>query len=342
MGARLTRRRFLSACAAAGGAAAFGANACAGAPARGGRMSGDYSPVHDPCIIKAAGAYHLFSTGHLGEPAGVLPWRVSTDLAHWRLAGSVFERIPEWAAAAVPGTRGIWAPDIARFNGRYHLYYSCSTFGSNRSVIGLVTNETLDPDAANFEWRDQGEVISSRPGDDYNAIDANHLADRDGRHWLALGSFWSGIKLFPLEPATGKPPAGARPIALASRPVPERAPGAIEAPFLVERNGFYYLFVSFDYCCRGVHSSYYIVVGRAANPVGPYLGQDGRPMLDGYGTVVLAGSRRFRGPGHNAFLRDGERDYLVYHAYDADNDGAATLRISPVDWTDDGWPAVRT
>jgi arabinan endo-1,5-alpha-L-arabinosidase len=305
------------------------------------RMSGDFAPVHDPCIIKADGVYHLFCTGHVGEKPGLIPWRTSKDLVHWQLNGRVFDEIPQWAQQAVPGARGIWAPDIAYFNGLYHLYYSCSTFGSNRSVIGLATNATLDPQSPQFAWQDRGLVVESQREDDFNAIDANHLQDRDGRHWLVLGSFWSGIKLFPLDPATGKPSPDNRQVwALASRPVPENAPGAIEAPFLIERDGYYYLFASFDYCCRGVNSTYYIVVGRSKPVTGPFVGRDGKPMTQGYGTLLLEGNRNFRGPGHNAFLHDGANDYLVYHAYDAQKDGQPTLRISPVAWTQDGWPTV--
>ena len=235
---------------------------------------------------------------------------------------------------------GYGRPDIVRVGDEYRLYYSCSTFGSNRSVIGLVTNRTLDPDSPQFEWRDQGLVIESRSADDFNAIDSSYIIDRHGKHWLALGSFWSGIKLIALDAATGKPARDARKYSLASRPAPEGAPGAIEAPFLIERDGYYYLFVSFDYCCRGASSSYYIVVGRSKTILGPYVGRDGKSMLDGYGTLVLQGNRRFRGPGHPAVLRDGDEDYLFYHAYDADHKGRSTLRIAPIEWSDDGWPAV--
>ena len=168
------------------------------------RMTGNLSPVHDPCIIKAGDTYHLFCSGHVGRAEGLIPWRVSKDLVEWTLHGHVLEEIPQWAQASVPGTRGTWAPDVAWFNGRYHIYYSCSTFGSNRSVIGLVPNKTLDRESPDFKWADQGLVVESHRDDDFNAIDANHLIDRDGNHWLCLGSFWSGIKLFPLDGATGK------------------------------------------------------------------------------------------------------------------------------------------
>ena len=38
---------------------------------------------------------------------------------------------------------------------------------------------------------------------DYNAIDAAMLRDRDGKLWMAFGSFWSGIKLVQLDEHTG-------------------------------------------------------------------------------------------------------------------------------------------
>ena len=42
-----------------------------------------------------------------------------------------------------------------------------------------------------------------------------------------------------------------------------------------------------------------------------------------------------------AVLRDGDRDWLVYHAYDAQNGGIATLRVSPIYWTADQWPRAQ-
>jgi arabinan endo-1,5-alpha-L-arabinosidase len=343
MATPLSRREMLRISLALSGTLCFAqlATATAGA-ALNESMSGDLAPVHDPCIIKAHGSYHLFCTGQQAELTGLIPWRTSKDLVNWQVRGRVFEAIPEWALAAVPGARGLWAPDIAWFNNRYHLYYSCSTFGSNRSVIGLAVNATLDPGSSEFRWRDQGLVVASQPGDDFNAIDANHFIDREGRHWLALGSFWSGLKLFPLDPATGKLMQGdTRKYSLAARPAPQGGPGAIEAPYMIERDGYYYLFASFDYCCKGVNSTYYVAVGRSRQVTGPYVGRDGRSMADGYGTVVLEGDRRFRGPGHQAVLRDAGKDYLVYHAYDAEHEGRATLRISPISWTADGWPTAQ-
>ena len=159
---------------------------------------GDIRQVHDPSIIKDGDKYYLFSTR-----AGIAI-RCSKDLIHWRLCGDVFAHLPEWAVKDVPGLRGLWAPDVSYFNGKYHLYYSASTFGSNRSSIGLATNQTLDPSSDKYRWVDQGKVISSDSGDDWNAIDPDVVLDEQNQPWLSFGSFWGGIKLRKLEQATGK------------------------------------------------------------------------------------------------------------------------------------------
>jgi arabinan endo-1,5-alpha-L-arabinosidase len=295
-------------------------------------LSGSIRQVHDPVIAHEDGKYYLYSTG-----TGV-PVRCSEDLSQWRLCSAVFWRLPQWAPEQVPGVTDIWAPDVSFFNGRYHLYYSLSTFGSNTSAIGLATNVTLDPDAPGFEWVDEGLVIASRPEDNWNAIDPNLVQAEDGTLWLAFGSFWSGIKLVRLDPRTGKPiddPAEVVPIA--ARPAP---PSAVEAPFIIHRDGYYYLFVSFDQCCNASESTYNIRVGRATAVTGPYLDRDGVGMLEGGGTLLLESSERWRGPGHNAIFRDEGGDKLVYHSYDAEYAGVPTLRIEQLEWDDDGWPVA--
>ena len=170
------------------------------------RMQGDFAPVHDPCIIKQGDTYYVFCTTSRGDAGGFVACRRSRDLVSWEKAGFVFAQVPEWARDAVPGTKGIWAPDISFFNGLYHLYYSVSTFGSNHSVIGLATNKTLDPADAGFEWVDRGLVVQSRKHDRFNAIDPNLFVDREGKHWLSWGSFWDGLMMARIDPAHRQAP----------------------------------------------------------------------------------------------------------------------------------------
>ena len=103
--------------------------------------------------------------------------------------------MPDWAKQAIPQAETIWAPDISFFNGQYWLYYAVSTFGSNRSVIGLATTATLNRADANYGWQDRGLVLESHKSDDFNALDPNRIIDHDGKHWLAFGSFWTGLKI---------------------------------------------------------------------------------------------------------------------------------------------------
>lgn len=307
------------------------------------KMGGSISPVHDPCAIREGDTYYVFSTDQPGGGGNQIPWRFSKNLMYWEKGGYVFDDLPDWATKAVPGTEGVWAPDISFFNGRYLLYYACSTFGRNTSAIGLATNATLDTKSPNFHWQDQGLVFKSAPGDDFNCIDPNRVVDRQGNHWLAFGSFWGGIKMIQLDPVTGKPLAGSGQVySLAKRPTDDPGLDAIEASFVIERGGFYYLFCSFDFCCRGADSNYYTVVGRSSKVMGPYGDSNRYAMIDGNGTVVLKNDPygRWRGPGGCSILRDGTSDYIVYHAYDARREGTPTLRIAPLIWSDDGWPTA--
>jgi arabinan endo-1,5-alpha-L-arabinosidase len=304
------------------------------------QLKGDISPVHDPCMIRQGAVFHLFCTGSSPGARGAIPWRTSPDLVTWTERAPALEKLPDWAQQEIPGAHGAWAPDIGLLNGRYHLYYAVSTFGKNHSVIGLMTTPTLDASAPEFGWRDDGAVIRSGVHDDYNCIDPNLVVGEDGHAWLAFGSFWTGLKLVELDAATGKPREGAPLHSLARR----RTPDAIEAPFIIHREGWWYLFAAFDFCCRGVDSSYYTAVGRAKAVEGPYVDREGKALMDGGGFLVLHAkldpSGRYKGPGGASILRDGGREFIVYHAYDSRNKGAATLRIARLGWSNDGWPVA--
>ena len=300
-------------------------------------LEGDLSPVHDPAVIREGAAYYVFATNRF--QGKLLPMFCSFDRRHWRFCGNVFDKVPDWALKDIPGARGIWAPDVAHVNGKYLLYYSVSTFGSNSSVIGLITNQTLDSTSANYRWVDEGKVIGSTTTDDWNAIDPNLTVDSDGGMWLAFGSFWSGIKMRRLDPETGKLSSKDTTLySLASRRPLQ--PPAIEAPFIVRKGKFYYLFASVDLCCKGKDSTYKMVVGRSKEITGPYKDRDGKPMMEGGGTLLMEGAGDWRGPGGQSVLLDSEAGLLVFHAYNGTT-GKAALQISTMIWKN-GWPRAGT
>jgi len=304
------------------------------------KLEGDISRVHDPVIIKCKDTYYVFCTGG-GRQGGVIPVRTSKDMKRWTNAGAVFDALPEWAQKEIPGARGAWAPDISFYNGKYHLYYSVSTFGSRNSAIGLATNATLDRADPSYKWVDEGMVLRSyQDKDDWNAIDPNLVIENTNSVWLNWGSFWGGIKMRRIDPASGKFHATDTTMhSLCSRPREEPIGGSVEAPFIVKHGDYWYLFVSYDRCCRGAKSTYNVVVGRSRAITGPYLDRDGKPLTEGGGTKVIeATTDNWKGPGHQAILQEPGRDFLVFHSYDGEK-GVPHLFISTMIW-EGGWPKV--
>jgi arabinan endo-1,5-alpha-L-arabinosidase len=285
--------------------------------------------VHDPStMIKCNGRYFVFSTGQ-----GISS-KSSADKEYWVTGPSVFASPPSWTTAAVPGFAGnFWAPDIVFTNGLYRLYYSVSTFGKQISAIGLVTSPTLDPTDPNYLWTDQGAVILSTNGLSYNCIDPSILIETNGNMWMAFGSFWTGIKLIQLNPATGKritPNSTVYSLAYNS---------AIEAACLYQHGNYYYLFVNWDACCAGINSTYNVRIGRSTSVTGPYLDRNGVDLLSNGGTLFLKTTGKYLGPGHVGILNENGTEHFGYHYYDANANGASTYDFEPLYWTPDGWPA---
>jgi arabinan endo-1,5-alpha-L-arabinosidase len=307
-------------------------------------LTGDTQPVHDPSIIRQGSTYYAFTTDVLGLPPGnYLPIRCSQDKVNWTSCGSIFPAaMPAWVVAKVPGIIGLWAPDISYFSGLYHVYYAGSTLGSQRSVIGLATNTTLDPTDPAYRWVDQGEVLESVPGDNFNAIDPNILIDTDNSVWITYGSYWSGIKQQQIDPATGKLLlSNPGRYSLATRPGVPIDP--IEGASLIHHGSYYYLFVSVDYCCNQdvATDNYKEAVGRSTSPHGPFSDEEGTPMMNGGGTVLLQGDMNWSGTGGGTAWIDPDtgESLLVFHALNLSQDGAMYMWLKDLTWTND-WPSI--
>jgi arabinan endo-1,5-alpha-L-arabinosidase len=295
-------------------------------------LSGDIA-VHDPAYVAGTdgAADYVFSTGNGDIADGNIQIRRSVDGLAWEYVGEVWQEKPAWLVAAVPGVDNLWAPELHQHDGTWYLYYSASLFGTNTSVIALATNSTLDPDAADYEWVDQGEVITS-VGTDFNAIDPGVVEDAAGTPWLTFGSFSSGLHLVQLEWPGGLRADDADPELIADR---DTAVNALEAPFLLAHDDYFYLFFSRDFCCRGTESTYNIAVGRSETVNGPYLDANGAALLDDGGTPLLGNDGDRVGPGGQSV----SGGTLAFHYYDTALDGAFQLGLIPLQW-EDGWPVA--
>ena len=315
------------------------------APTRQAPVVVDTPFVHDPVMAYEDGVYYLYCTGH-----GITQM-TSTDRQHWTLSREGVlpnGKIPVWTHDSVPGFEThIWAPDVVKYRGKWYMGYSCSTFGKNTSAIGLLSNKCLsDKDG----WKDEGCIVASRGNrDNWNAIDPNFIIDEKGKPWMTWGSFWDGIQLIPLD-KTMHPKKGAKPQTIARRhavgdasaePNPTSkfaGTNAIEAPFIMRHGGYYYLFVSWDYCCRGIKSNYRVAVGRSKNVSGPYLDRDGKPMLEGGGTLLLEGDKKeYEALGHCSAYSFSDGDVFFCHGYSVAKNGASILVQKRIEWTEDGW-----
>ncbi len=303
------------------------------------------TPVHDPVMIQQGDKYYLFCTGN-----GIQVFS-STDMKSWRREASVFNKVPEWVTKAIPNFRGtsMWAPDVSYHNGKYYLYYSVSVFGKNTSAIGVATNKTLDSASVDFKWEDKGMVVQSIPNRDlWNAIDPNLIIKSSGIPWLVFGSFWGGMKMVQLSAnltSLAEPQVWHT---VAARPRNFKyadslaGDAAIEAPFVFKKGNYYYLFVSWDYCCRGEKSDYKVMVGRSSNVTGPYLDKNGIDLAKNGGSMVVQGdNKEWFGAGHNSAYTFNGKDYIIYHGYDAKDKGHSKLIIEELTWVDE-WPVIHT
>ena len=172
-------------------------------------------------------------------------------------------------------------PDLACFNGLWHVYYAYSAWGTIDSAIGVATSPSL----TNAVWTDQGKVIES-PTDigSINCIDPSIYVAANGAVWMSFGSYSDGIMVMPINPATGM--ALSSPVKVASSTRTFFA-NTTEGSCIYQHGGYWYLFLNYGGCCDTTYSTYNIRVGRGGSPNGPYYDKSGVNMTNGGGTVFL-------------------------------------------------------
>ena len=276
----------------------------------------------DPTVIRAEdGTFYLYAT----EDMRNVPIFHSANLVDWKLVGTTFtdNSRPKWLPKG-----GIWAPDIQRVGGKYHLYYAKSVWGGEWDAgIGVaVSNSPAGP------FVDRGCMFTSKQIGIQNCIDPFYIED-GGKKYLFFGSF-HGIYGVELTADGLHVKQGAKPCEVAGT--------FMEATYIRRRGGYYYLFGSTGTCCEGARSTYRITIGRSKSLFGPYVDKAGQRLLDNHYNILLDKDDSVLGPGHNAGLitDDAGNDYMFYHGFKAsDPDAGRVVWLSRIVWAD-GWPSM--
>lgn len=272
----------------------------------------------DPTVIRAAdGAFYAYTTEatYDGKPS-LYPILKSADLVSWTKVGDVFSQPPAWASV------DFWAPHILQRGGKYYLYYAAKARETGTTAIGVAV---ADNPAGPFT--DKGSPVILGAG--FYTIDPFILEDGD-KLYLYYGSDRKPIIVTELTP-DGMNVQGQETQVLLPSLKFDGYEMLVEGPWVIKREGYYYLFYSGDDCCDGPH--YAVLVARSKSPLGPFEKAPHNP--------ILAASDRWNGPGHNGAIQDDNGDWwMLYHAMDKQSSSRDRIMLlDKITWQADGWPA---
>lgn len=318
-------------------------------------VSGSGVSVHDPYMLKdPGGTYWLYGTHNTLAK--------STDMTTFTSVSPNIANAPSWWTtiyAPSQGSPDMWAPSLLYANGTYYQYYAMPVMPDSiggEAIIALATSTT-----PNGPWTDQGVIISSWSNKSaptingfgftnttqYNAIDPAPFVDASGNWWLVFGSWFDGTHVVALDSTTGLLKTPGQNVTQNQTSVAFRYWGE-EGPFIypwtVNGTQYYYYFAPINPCCSAT-STYRIIVGRSTSPTGPFLDRGGQDLVHDGGTILLSTHGNIVGPGGQSLFTDTVNGVptptIVYHYYDANNNGAPTLGINRLGFTSDGWPFVQ-
>ena len=254
----------------------------------------------DPTVRKFGDTFYMYATTD-GTAAGNGPSQVwvSKDFVNWTNLSM------NW-----PKSTHIWAPDVVQDdNGLYYFYYSqpCQIHaGYSESPLGPWTS--MNPsNNVNMD----GMIVPNHYVDPVITLDWQIFKDDDGKRygkfctWAiydghGCGMVEVGPDMLPIDSTKGMIPN-------------TQLPDIFEAPFMIKKDGIYYLMYSSGSC----HTDTYCVqYATAENIWGPYTyDRVNNPILstNDDGTV--------HGPGHHCMLEQDGQYYIIYHRHDNPHSG---------------------
>ncbi len=275
----------------------------------------------DPGVTFAGGAYYMVCTG------GAFAIQRSRDLVTWTATGSAV--LPGGKAPWSANGGRNWAPEIHQVGNRYVAYFTAVN-AANVLSIGCASAPSIDG-----PYTDRGGPLVEHPR---GVIDASFFRDTDGTPYLtykidgnSVGEA-TPIYIRRLAPDGISFAPGSTPVEILRNAPSTWEGGVVEAPWIVERDGTYYLF----YSGNVYDHRYRTGVARASSVTGPYAK---------HGAPILTNNARWVGPGHGSVVSAGGEAYFVYHAWGANGQGTAgpggrRVLVDKIGWGADGWPKI--
>lgn len=282
-----------------------------------------------------------------------VPAMTSHNLVDWTYVGESFSAPPSWAEPDA----ALWAPDVV-YSSTFDQYYMFVVVTDTDSAVSGV--EDCASDSA------IGVATSSGPTGPWTFSDTPVVAPRQnggGCNFLwtydpdVLGDTITDSGVFYYGSYYGGVYGAALTVTADGASVDTSAATMVaidnkyEGANVVQKDGYYYLFLSATNCCNGALTGYSTFVGRSADPLGPFVDREGVSLTAerAGGTPFLTmNGNRWVGTGHNTVFRDAaDQWWTIYHAVDQQDpfyDFAVGFTKRPalldaVDWVD-GWPTV--
>jgi beta-xylosidase len=280
----------------------------------------------DPSAVRIGAEYWAATTAPPGQRFP--PILRSPDLVHWTMAGALFDRPPGWTDGWT-----YWAPELVRHGDGYLAYYSARRRNGRLCVAVAHSQNAIGP------YSDNGPLVCQ----DHGSIDPSVIHNNGGWPFLVWkedgnsAGVPTSIWVQPLSQDGLRLTGIRRQILRAVYPGWER--GIVEAPQIVRRRGWLYLFYSGNVCC-GFKCDYAMGVARSRGLYGPWRRYRRNPILDS--------SDHWLCPGHGTLAQSPNgRWWMLYAGYSAAGYTAGgtafdqrALLLDPIGWTRDGWPVV--